>query len=229
MVIPVYNDLPALQEAVPRTLKMMERLFSRFEIIIAEDASTDGSAEYAASWQNRDPRITHLHRSERLGRGSALTTAARRAKGDIFCYFDVDLATDMMHLPDIIGAIVEGADIASGSRLLPGSDITRSVDREIKSRGYNLLVHVILGSRLKDHQCGFKAFRKDKLLAILPEIQDTHWFWDTEVLVRAQRKGYRIAEIPVLWREGSGTTVKSQDIWKMGRSILNLWWSIHVS
>ncbi len=228
LVIPVYNDLPALQEAVPLTLKVMEESFPNFEIIIAEDASTDGSAEYAASWQEKDSRVTHLHREQRLGRGSALTTAALQANGDIFCYFDVDLATDMSYLPVLINAVVEGADVATGSRLLSDSNITRSLGREIKSRGYNWLVRFILRSRLKDHQCGFKAFRKECLLTLLRDIVDTHWFWDTEVLVRAQRKGYLIAEIPVIWREGPGTTVKSQDIWKMGRSILNLWWKLHV-
>ncbi|MDD1729149.1 MAG: glycosyltransferase family 2 protein [Methanospirillum sp.] len=229
VVIPVYNDISALKKAIPQTLQLMEQNYSGFEIIIAEDASTDGSAECAASWQERDSRIVHLHRDQRLGRGSALSTAAMRAKGDIFCYFDVDLATDMAYLPQIINVVDEGADIATGSRLLSDSDITRSLNREIKSRGYNWLVRFILRSRLNDHQCGFKAFRRNKLLALLPEICDTHWFWDTEVLVRAQRKGFQIAEIPVLWREGPGTTVKSQDIWKMGRSILNLWWRIHVS
>ncbi|PWR71725.1 glycosyl transferase [Methanospirillum lacunae] len=228
VVIPVYNDLPALKEAVPLTLKMMDDVFSGFEIIIAEDASTDGSTECAASWQEKDSRIIHLHRDQRLGRGSALTTAALQAKGDIFCYFDVDLATDMSYLPQLIRAVTDGADIATGSRLLSDSNITRSLGREVKSRGYNWLVRFILRSRLKDHQCGFKAFNKDKLLSLLPEIKDTHWFWDTEVLVRAQRKGYVIEEIPVIWREGPGTTVKSQDIWKMGRSILNLWWKLHV-
>lgn len=229
VVIPVYNDLPALQAAVPLTLEVLERNCSSFEIIIAEDASTDGSAEYAAFYQETDNRIRHFHRDQRLGRGSALSSAFQAANGDIFCYFDVDLATDMAHLPDLINAIENGFDVATGSRLLPDSDISRSISREIKSRGYNWLVRFFLGSRLQDHQCGFKAFKRDLLLTLLPDIRDTHWFWDTEVLVRAQRKGYRIAEIPVVWREGPGTTVKTQDIWKMGRSILGLWWNLHVS
>ncbi len=229
VIIPVYNDLHALEKAIPITLEVLESFFSRFEIIIAEDASTDGSSECAESWQGRDFRIRHLHRRERLGRGSALSAAAHEASGDIFCYFDVDLATDMRYLPDLIKAIQDGADIATGSRLLPDSEITRSTNREIKSRGYNFLVRFFLGSRLMDHQCGFKAFRRSRLLPLLEEVSDTHWFWDTEILVRAQRKGYKIIEIPVLWHEGPGTTVKRQDIWKMGRSIMQLWWQIHVS
>jgi glycosyltransferase involved in cell wall biosynthesis len=229
VVIPVYNDLQALEKAIPITLEVLESSLSSFEIIIAEDASTDGSASYAEFWQERDKRIRHLHRNERLGRGSALSAAAGLATGDIICYFDVDLATDMTYLPDLIKAVRNGADIATGSRLLPDSEITRSTNREIKSRGYNFLVRLILGSRLKDHQCGFKAFRRSCLLPILDEVSDTHWFWDTEVLIRAQRKRYKIIEIPVLWHEGPGTTVKRQDIWKMGKSILGLWWKIHVS
>lgn len=228
-VIPVYNDLSALKKAVPATLNLMESEFSSFELIIAEDASTDGSYEYASAWEKEDPRVRHLHRDEREGRGSALTEAAKSARGEILCYFDVDLATDMAYLPDLIKAIQDGADIATGSRLLPDSEITRSTNREIKSRGYNFLVRFFLGSRLMDHQCGFKAFRRSSLLPLLAEVSDTHWFWDTEVLVRSQRKGYKIVEIPVLWREGPGTTVKRQDIWKMGSSILRLWWQIHVS
>lgn len=229
VVIPVYNDCIALKKAIPVTLAAVESLQIPFEIIIAEDASTDGSAGCAHDWQEKDSRIRHLHRDERRGRGSALANAAHMAKGDIFCYFDVDLATDMVHFPDVIKAIRDGADIATGSRLLADSTITRSVNREIKSRGYNFLVRLFLQSRLQDHQCGFKAFNRSRLLSILDEVSDTHWFWDTEVLVRAQRKGYRILEIPVLWHEGPGTTVKRQDIWKMGRSILRLWWQIHVS
>lgn len=229
VVIPVYNDIAGLKVAVPRSVAVLEEIVPDFEIIIAEDASTDGSAEYAASCREHDRRIRHLHRDQRLGRGSALVSAAEIARGEIFCYYDVDLATDLVYLPVLITRIREGADIATGSRLLPGSDITRSTGREIKSRGYNLLVRGILGSRLQDHQCGFKAFRTDRLLSLLPDVRDTHWFWDTEVLVRAQKKGMNIVEIPIIWREGPGTTVKTGDIWKMGRSILGLWWSLHVS
>ena len=228
VVIPVYNDLNALREAVPRTITVLEAISSQFEVLIAEDASTDGSQEFACECQKNDPRIRHIHRDQRLGRGSALSYAAEIATGEIFCYFDVDLATDMNHLSDLLQAIDAGYDMAIGSRLLSASNIVRSADREVKSRGYNFLVRLILRSRIHDHQCGFKAFNRSRLLEILPDVQDTHWFWDTEVLVRGQKKGYRISEIPVVWHQGPGTTVKSSDIWQMGRSILRLWWQIHV-
>lgn len=229
IIIPVYNDLSALERAIPETIRIMNSMNAPFEVIIAEDASTDGSYEHAEMWHKKDERVIHMHRMHRDGRGSALSAAATKAKGEIICYYDVDLATDMAHLPTLLRKIEDGADIATGSRLLFDSDIRRSFDREIKSQGYNWLVRHVLGSHLKDHQCGFKAFKRSTLLSLLPDVLDTHWFWDTEVLVRAQIKGFCIVEIPVVWREGPGTTVKTQDIWKMGRSIFRLWWNLHVS
>jgi glycosyltransferase AglD len=222
-VIPVYNDVKSLKRTIPIALHHLEQMDSTFELIIAEDASTDGSYEIAREWAHRDQRVKILHRDKRQGRGSALANSASYASGEIFCYFDVDMATDMNHLSDLIMSIRKGNDIAIGSRLLTGSNITRSMNRELKSRVYNLLVRLFFGGTIRDHQCGFKAFHRGHLLVILPDIRDNHWFWDTELLICAQRKGYRIAEIPVTWKEGKGTTVDNRDILTMGRSILNLW------
>lgn len=229
LVIPVYNDVDALRMTIPKVMESMNSLDLEYEIIIAEDASTDGSAEVAAEYAANNKAILHLHRNKRLGRGSALSKAASIAKCEIFCYFDVDMATDISHLKELLDAVAEGYDIATGSRLLPQSQIVRSCGREIKSRGYNTLVRVFLKSNISDHQCGFKAFSTRSIRLLLPDIVDNHWFWDTEVLVRAQRKGLKIKEIPVMWIEGKGTTVRSDDVWKMGRAILRLWWQLHVS
>ena len=229
VVIPVYNDLYSLEIAIPRSIEILSRITDRFELIIAEDGSTDGCAELVRQYEQRDTRIHLLHSDERLGRGKALNRAIYESGGNIICYYDVDLATDMQHLPELIGAIHEGADIATGSRLMPGSDSVRTGGREIASRSYNFLVRLFLGSRIYDHQCGFKAFNKEYILPILPSIHSNHWFWDTEILVRTQRHGARICEFPVRWRAGKGTTVKIKDVFEMGSSILRLWWQIHVS
>lgn len=228
-VIPVYNDLPALKVAIPASIEALSQITDSFEILVAEDGSTDGSAEYVRAIEQTDPRIHLLHSDQRLGRGRALNRAFTAARGTIVCYYDVDLATDMQHLSEVIDAIREGFDIATGSRLLPESDIVRTGDREIASRGYNLLVRTILGSKQYDHQCGFKAFNRARLLPLLDKVDDMHWFWDTEVLVRGARAGYRIREIPVRWRQGPGTTVRRKDVVDMGSAILRLWWSLHVS
>jgi glycosyltransferase involved in cell wall biosynthesis len=228
-VLPVYNDRGALEHAVPESLAVLERITDSFELIVAEDGSTDGSPEFVKGWEKKDGRVRLFHSDERLGRGKALNRAFAASNGRIVCYYDVDLATDMQHLEQLINAIREGSDIATGSRLMPGSDALRTAERAIASRGYNTLVRTILGSRLYDHQCGFKAFNREKLLHLLSLVKADHWFWDTEVLVRAQRAGYHIKEIPVRWRPGTGTTVRLKDVFSMGSDILRLWWQLHVA
>lgn len=228
VIIPVYNDQSSLEIAIPRSVETLVKTSRSFEIIVAEDGSTDGSAAFVKEYSVRDKRVRLLHSDERLGRGKALNLAIRAANGTIVCYYDVDLATDMCHLPELITAIREGADISTGSRLLPSSEIVRTGGREIASRGYNFLVRLFLASRIFDHQCGFKSFNKERIVPLLPAIQSNHWFWDTEILVRAQRGGYRVCEFPVHWRAGKGTTVTIKDVIDMGTSIFRLWWQIHV-
>jgi glycosyltransferase AglD len=228
-IIPVFNDRPSLEVALKTSVETLSPITDGFEIIIAEDGSSDGSTEFVRQYETRDSRVSLLHHDERQGRGRALNQAIRKSRGTIVCYYDVDLATDMKHLPALISAVRDGSDISTGSRLLPGSDIVRTEGREIASRGYNFLVRLFLGSRIYDHQCGFKAFRKERILPLLPTIQSNHWFWDTEILVRAQRAGYRVTELPVRWRAGKGTTVRFKDVFEMGTAILRLWWQIHVS
>jgi len=228
-IIPVFNDREALTRAIPLSISTLDLVAPDFELIIAEDGSTDGSADLVRSWMENDARVRLLHSDERLGRGKALNRAFLSAEGRIVCYYDVDLATDMKYLTTLIGAIRRGYDISTGSRLLPESRIKRSGGREIASRGYNFLVRTMLGSRLHDHQCGFKAFSRERLLTVIPSVRDTHWFWDTEVLVRATRQGYHICEFPVIWQQGKKTTVRRHDVWDMGTAILRLWWQLHVA
>jgi len=227
-IIPVYNDRDSLEIAIPRSIEILETITGNFEIIVAEDGSNDGSAEFMQAYVTQDVRVRFLHNDSRLGRGKALNRAIYESKGAIVCYYDVDLATDMRHLPELIAAIRNGAAISTGSRLMPASDIVRTSGREIASRSYNFLVRLFLGSMVFDHQCGFKGFNKSQIVPLLPTIKSDHWFWDTEILVRAQRKGYPVAEFPVHWRAGKGTTVKIKDVFEMGSSILRLWWQVYV-
>ena len=191
-VLPVFNDVEALKTAIPKSIETLEAYGKSFELIIAEDGSTDGSRECVEEWEKKDPRVRLLHSDERQGRGRALNRALAESRGEIFCYYDVDLATDISHLAELLDHIEDGADVATGSRLMKDSSIVRSGDREIASRGYNFLVRLFLGSKLNDHQCGFKAYRSAVLLELVQKIQAPHWFWDTESLVLAQKAGLRV-------------------------------------
>jgi hypothetical protein len=143
---------------------------------------------------------------------------------------DLDLATDINYLKPLVEAItVEGYDFSTGSRMLPESRAERTFSRSISSKSYNFLVRHVLGSKLRDHQCGFKAFKREPLMQLLDEVEATHWFWDTEILVRAHRHGFKIKEIAVEWKSGKKTKVNLfKDSWNMFGQILGLWWKLKV-
>jgi len=177
-----------IHDTVVTTAETLSGITSSFEIIIAEDGSTDGTDRIASQMAAELDYVAHLHSNERQGRGRALNRAFRAASGSILCYIDVDLATDMVHLKELIEAIrSNGYDFATGSRMMPSSDVRRSVKRGLASKGFNFLTRTMLGSKLYDHQCGFKAFKRETLFKLMDSVEDEHWFWDTELLVRAQR------------------------------------------
>ena len=228
MVLPAHNEAGILEPAVMEINKILNKYSEAYEIVIAEDGSTDGTDKKANELSKRSPTVRHLHSKKRLGRGKALKSAFQQSSGEILVYMDVDLATDVRQLKELIESIdKEGYDFATGSRLLPESKVERSGTRNITSIIYNFMVRAVLGSKVKDHQCGFKAFRREPLLQLLEEVEASHWFWDTELLVRAHRRGFRIREIPVLWKSGRETKVRLlHDSFYMGWQILALWWQL---
>jgi hypothetical protein len=225
IVLPAYNEANRLQNTVEKVVEAAKKTGYDFEIIVAEDGSTDGTDEIAAELARNYENIIHLHSDERLGRGRALINAFSKANGEIVVYMDVDLSTDLKHLKELIDTIaVDGYDVVTGSRLMKESVADRPFKRDFASRGYNFLVRLFLGSELRDHQCGFKAFKRDVILEICKKVKDNHWFWDTEVLVLAQKMGYRVKEIPVTWTHGGDTKVKlGKDTVYMFSQIVRLW------
>lgn len=208
-----------------KTASALVGITSSFEIIIAEDGSKDGTDRICEALARKYDFVVHLHSDERQGRGKALNRAFRASKGEILGYIDVDLATDMRHLKELIQSIRDGCDFATGSRMLPQSNVKRPFKRGFASRGFNFLTRTMLGSKLYDHQCGFKSFRREALFKLLDKVKDTHWFWDTELLVRAQRAGYKVREFPVEWKHGGATKVDLiKDIFGMGKRIFSLWY-----
>jgi uncharacterized membrane protein YbhN (UPF0104 family) len=233
VVLPAYNEEATLAETVGVTLEHLDSFLpaGSYEVIVAEDGCDDRTPEIADELAAEHEAVRHLHSDERLGRGGALEFAFRQARGGTLVYFDTDLATDMAHLEELVEHVRSGeADVATGSRLLADSDADRPAKRGVPSRGYNALVRLLLRSEVRDHQCGFKAFDREVLFALLEEVEDDHWFWDTELLVRAQRAGYRVAELPVTWTpKGDSKVDLVRDVFGMGSQIVRMFWQLSVS
>ncbi|MEF8784348.1 MAG: flippase-like domain-containing protein [Haloarculaceae archaeon] len=232
VVLPAYNEEATLRKTVTVTLDRLAAFLpdGRYEVIVAEDGCEDRTPEIADELAAEYDAVRHIHSDERLGRGGALEFAFREADGETLVYFDTDLATDMQHLEELVESIrTDGYDVATGSRWLPDSAADRPAKRGIPSLAYNRLVRFFLRSDVLDHQCGFKAFDREALFALIADVDDDHWFWDTEVLVRAQRAGYRVKEFPVDWTPRGDSKVDIiRDVFGMGSQILRTWWQLSV-
>jgi hypothetical protein len=223
IIIPIYNEARILEKCIHNIVNAALEITPSYEIIIAEDGSMDESYETARRLAKSNPAVRVLHSKRRLGRGEALKRAIRAAKGGIVVYMDADLSSDLKYLKPLVERIEDGASIATGSRLLGDSRTSRPLKRDVASKGFNTLVRLLLGSKLHDHQCGFKAFRRKDVVPLLKKVNDKYWFWDTEILVRAQREGMRVDEIPIRWSHGRFTKVRfTNDVLYMGGKILKL-------
>jgi ubiquinone/menaquinone biosynthesis C-methylase UbiE/glycosyltransferase involved in cell wall biosynthesis len=209
ITIPVLNEEQAIVSSLTTLSSYLARQCSHdWSITVADNGSTDRTFDLASSFAATNPRISVLRLEER-GRGRALKEAWSTSTADVVAYMDVDLSTGLDSLGPLIDPIFEGrCDVSIGSRLLPGSDIARSVKRELISRCYNVIVQSILHCGVADAQCGFKAMRTSFARELIPEIEDNGWFFDTELLARAYRAGLRINEIPVRWVEDNDSRVR---------------------
>jgi glycosyltransferase involved in cell wall biosynthesis len=209
IVIPVYNEQHVLATSVRRLREhVLGELAIPFAITIADNASTDGTLDLALSLARELPEVQVLH-LERKGRGRALRAAWSVSKADVVAYMDVDLSTDLAALGELLAPLLEcRADLAIGSRLTPGAEITRGIKRELISRSYNALLQTLLGAGFSDAQCGFKAGRREAIQALLKEVEDNEWFFDTELLYRAQRNRLAIHEVPVRWVDDPDSRVE---------------------
>ena len=202
VVVPVYNEEAALPESIPVLCAYLETYFPyRWSVIIADNASTDATLAVAEGLAHAHPRVSVLHLKEK-GRGRALKAAWLASEADIVAYMDVDLSTNLWSFLPLVAPLATGhSDLAIGSRLLRGAMVTRQWKREVISRCYNLLVKLLFGNRFSDAQCGFKAVKRSVAQDLLPQVEDGKWFFDTELLLLAEERGYRISEVPVDWIE----------------------------
>ncbi len=213
VVIPVLNE----ENTLPVCVGKLRDFFAcnpgpQWRILVADNGSTDRTVEVAEELMAHSPNsndlsVTHL---ELRGRGRALKQAWLESDADVLCYMDVDLSTDLKSLPEIVEAVTDGGyDLAIGSRLLKDSDVVgRTLMREITSRGYSLLFRSMFFTGFRDAQCGFKAIKRDAAQKLVPLVVDNAWFFDSELLIVAEKNGFRIKEIPVRWTDDPDTRVR---------------------
>jgi glycosyltransferase involved in cell wall biosynthesis len=208
LVVPVFNEQEVLAASIRRLHDhLTTELPFAWRIVIANNASTDASRDVARALAEDLPGIELLDLPEQ-GRGRALRAAWTASDADVLVYMDADLSTDLNALLPLVAPLVSGhSDLAIGTRLHRGAHVVRGPKRELISRCYNGLLRATLGARFSDAQCGFKAIRADAARALLPQVSDEGWFFDTELLVAAQRAGLRIHEIPVDWTDDPDSRV----------------------
>jgi len=208
VALPVYNEERPLEASVRLLHDYLSVNFPfTWRITIVDNGSTDGTWFRAAQLARDLTGVRAIH-LDRKGRGFALRRAWSASDATIVAYMDIDLSTELDALLPLVAPLVSGhSDVAIGSRLSPGSHVARHPKRELISRGYNLMLRTLLASRIRDAQCGFKAVRADVAQCLLPEIEDEAWFFDTELLLLAERNGLRIHEVPVDWIDDTDSRV----------------------
>jgi glycosyltransferase involved in cell wall biosynthesis len=229
IVVPVRNEE---RELGPNVRLLVAHLRDGFpftaRITIADNGSTDATWAVARELTDAYPGLVRAVRLDLPGRGRALRAVWSASDADVVAYLDVDLSTDLAALLPLVAPLMAGhADIAIGSRLAPGARVQRGLKRTVLSRGYNLLLRATLEVGFSDAQCGFKALRGEAARSLLPSVSDNGWFFDTELLVLAERAGLRIHEVPVQWADSPDSRVRIlatiagdlRGIWRLGRGL----------
>jgi len=232
--IPIYNEAGTIRHSVGTIVDFSSRFFTDYEIFIVDDGSTDSSPQICRSISLRNPAVHYLRYANGPSRRENMARSFRYASKEVIAFVDSDLATDMAALKPLVYAIMGGYDISIGNRYHRRSLTRRTAMRWLISRTYNLFIGLLCGSRIRDHNCGFKAFKRKVALNLSKAAGYDHtltrgWFWDAEILVIAQILGYRIKEIPVRWREGAKSSFNFRREAKLVayfiRFLLRLYWS----
>ena len=212
VVIPVYNEAAGLDRSVTTLVRYLRSEFPfTWRVTIADNASTDRTWEIASMLAATVDGVRAIHLDQK-GRGRALRTAWTGNDAQIVAYMDVDLSTGLDAFLPLIAPLLSGhSDLAIGSRLAAGSKVARGPRREFVSRSYNRILRTVFGNGFRDAQCGFKAVRTDVADRLLPLVQDQEWFFDTELLLLAERNGLRVHEVPVTWIDDPDSRVKVVD------------------
>lgn len=229
MVIPVFNEERVIENSIKRVYERLKELGYSFEIIIADDGSTDSTTAIVRDLQKKYKNIKFFRKEKNMGRGEILSSAFKTAKGKYIGFTDIDLAINIKHFRELIENLKDG-DVATGSRWLPESKVKRGLVRWAISYFYNAFIRLIFKSKIHDHQCGFKSFKRDVALKLISECEikkNRRWAWDTEILIRAQKHKFKIIEFPVEWSAGTESRFKLlRDLWIVGTYLIKLYFDI---
>lgn len=211
ITIPVYNEEKELERNITVLSDFCSKTLTNYDwhITIADNASTDNTPIIASSIEKKNPRISHF-RLEQKGRGRAVKRVWIQSKCDYCIYMDLDLSTDLIHLPNILKKLEKRYDIAIGSRLAKGARVEgRTFLRELTSRVLNFFfIQFFFQTHFTDAQCGFKGVTRQVVENLIPKVKDNEWFFDGELLIIAEKSGYKIYEEPVHWTDNPGSTVR---------------------
>jgi len=201
IVVPAYNEELILEKSILKLLDFCRiNLSDDWHVVIADNNSKDKTADIGKSLAQKFPNLEYLF-IEKKGKGIAIKQAWQSSEADIYCFMDADLATDLSSLPLLISEMKDGNDIVVGSRFHKDSKVKRSISRKFISLGYRVLVKIILGLKVDDAPCGFKAINNKIKENIPPKIENQKWFFDSELIILAEKNGYKIKEIPVIWHD----------------------------
>lgn len=223
IVIPAYNEERVIGHTLQKLYEFCLGQLSHYQwsIVVSDNNSQDATARRVKDFSERHPRVLYVFHPEQ-GKGGAIRRAWEGFDADIYCFMDADLSSDLSALPALLDAVSkDGFDVAYGSRYARESRVFRSWSRRLVSLAYRIALRILLHTRIHDAPCGFKAISRKVRDRLLPEIKNNAWFFDSELVLVAEKKGYRICEIPVLWRETVVSGRKSRvRIWKLGREYI---------
>ncbi|MFZ0817285.1 MAG: dolichyl-phosphate beta-glucosyltransferase [Candidatus Sulfotelmatobacter sp.] len=227
IVIPAYNEGQRLRATLEKVLGYVRQHGWDAEVIVVNDGSRDNTAEIVREFAKKDSLVRLVENPGNRGKGYSVRHGMLKARGDVVVFSDADLSSPIEEMPKLLDALVQGADIAIGSRWLKAELQTQrqSLHRQAFGRVFNLLLRIILGLRFKDTQCGFKAFTRRAAQTILPLQHIERWGFDPEILFLARKFGFPVEEVPVLWGHTGGTRINPLvDGARMFQEMLRIRW-----
>lgn len=200
IAVPCYNEEKILEKNIKEIFEAVKNLPHDIKIVISDNNSKDSTAEIGKRFAMEFPNIDYIYVGE-PGKGAAVLDAWKKYEADVYGFIDADLSTDLEALPRAIAEIAAGNDAAVASRRIAGAEVSREPYRKFTSAVLNFLIKIILKTKINDTPCGFKFFSEKIIKNIVPQVKDKQWVFDTEIIILAERAGYKIKEIPIKWEE----------------------------